>query len=465
MFEGDAMGTGKKGSKYECCECGYIGTGYLGKCPNCGQFGTMIQIVEEEKSASLPKTMMGIKSKSTKSKKLSSVSKTAIHRLSSGCSEFDRVVGGGIVSDSVNIISAPPGMGKSTLLLKIANNIAETYGNVLYVSGEESDSQVKSRADRILSTGVSDNLYIFSDTKMENIQKEIQDISPVFVVVDSLQMLWSENCDGALYGEKQALTCVNSIISDVKSGAGYCVFLVGQMTKDDELRGSREVEHAVDGVFYLDKIQNSQVRMFRATKNRFGNTEEVGMFEMNSTGLEEIPDPTRYFTSIHKGPQTGCALSIVKEGTRHIVVEVETLSDNSVFAYPQRVSRGISSDQVRVYLAVLTKAFGLKTLKKDVYLQVGGGLKVKEQTVGLAVCAALFSAISKTDIPQDTIFIGEVGLTGDVKRIPDVESIIKDCERFGFRRIIIPEACLPLKNKYKIDVVGISSVASLSSIL
>lgn len=456
---------GKKITRYECTDCGYVSTGYLGKCPGCGAFSTMVQVKLEDDAESLPKTMMGVKSKHVKSKKLSSVSKTSISRLSTGCSEFDRVVGGGIVSDSVNIISAPPGMGKSTLLLEIANNIAKTYGNVLYVSGEESESQVKSRADRIIPSGLSDNLYIFSDTKLENIQSEISDISPVFVVIDSLQILWSENCDGALYGEKQALTCVNSIISDVKSGAGYCAFLVGQMTKDDELRGSREVEHAVDGVFYLDKIQTSQVRMLRATKNRFGNTEEVGMFEMSSSGLEEIPDPTRYFTSIHKGPQVGCALSVVKEGTRHIVVEVETLSDNSVFAYPQRVSRGISSDQVRVYLAVLTKAFGLKTLKKDVYLQVGGGLKVKEQTVGLAVCAALFSAISKTDIPQDTIFIGEVGLTGDVKRIPDIESIIKDCERFGFKRIIIPEACLPLKNSYKkIEVIGISSVSSLSSI-
>lgn len=454
----------KHATKYECEECGYVSTGYLGKCPGCGKFGTLKEIKTETDASKLPKNMMGVKNKTVKSRKLSTVSKTAITRLDTGCSEFDRVLGGGIVSDSVNIISAPPGMGKSTLLLKIANNIAEKYGNVLYVSGEESEAQVKSRADRILLSGLSDNLYIFSDTKIENIQDEIRTISPVFVVVDSLQMLWSENCDGALYGEKQALTCVNTIISDVKSGAGYSAFIVGQMTKDDELRGSREVEHAVDGVFYLDKIQNLQVRTLRATKNRFGNTEEVGMFEMNSTGLEEIPDPTRYFTSIHKGPQIGCALSIVKEGTRNIVVEVETLSDNSVFAYPQRVSRGISGDQVRVFLAVLTKAFGLKTLKKDIYLQVGGGLKVKEQTVGLAVCAALFSAVSGRQIPQDTIFIGEVGLTGDVKRIPDAESIIKDCERFGFKRIIIPEACLPLKNKYKIEVIGITNITEIASI-
>lgn len=456
----------KSRTEYICSHCGYKSSGYLGKCPECGQFGTMEETkVESVPSATAsPKTMMGVKKKTVKSNKLSSISKTSIKRISSGMSEFDRVMGGGIVSDSINIISAPPGMGKSTLLLQASNYIAETYGPVLYVCGEESPSQVRSRADRILGS-ISDNLFIYADTMLENIEQEILDIKPKLLVVDSLQMMYSSNCDGALYGDKQALTCVNSLISDVKTSGDFAVFLVGQMTKEDELRGSREIEHAVDAVFYLDSLTNSPVRMLKATKNRFGNTKEVGLFEMDSSGLNEIVNPSTYFTSLHKAPQIGCALSVIRDGTRSIVVETESISDNSLFAYPNRVARGISLDQLKVLLAILYKELGVNTYKRDVFTQISGGLRIKSESIALSVCASIYSSVKKIPIPQDTIFIGEIGLTGGLKRITDIDSIIKDCERFGFRRIIIPEACKPLKSKHKIDVVAISSLSELASII
>ena len=456
---------GKRKTDYICKECGYKTSGYLGKCPECNSWNSFEEFYIEKESSSLssPKSMMGVKSKSITSSKLSSVLSSSILRIDTGNSEFNRVVGGGIVKDSVNIISAPPGMGKSTLLLQIANYIAEHEGPVLYVSGEESDTQVKLRADRILKT-ISDNLFIYTDTMLESIEQEIDSIKPVFIVIDSLQMLYSKNCDGTLYGDKQALTCVNALISNVKTRK-IAVFLVGQMTKEDELRGSREVEHAVDAVFYMDKIDKSQVRILRATKNRFGNTDEVGMFEMNSDGLNEIADPARYFTSLHKTPQVGCALSITKEGTRSIITEAEVLSDPNVFSYPQRVSRGVPSDQLKVYLAILEKELSVRAAKKDVYLQICGGLKIRDEAIGLSVCAAIYSSIKKIAVPQDTIFIGSIGLTGHIKKVADIESIIKDCERFGFKRIIIPDVCLPVKGKYSIDIVGISSLKQISTII
>lgn len=454
----------KKRSEYICKVCGYKSSGFLGKCPECNEWSTFEEVTLSSDPIVAPKNMMGVKSKSVSYSKLSSVSSSKIKRIKTGNKEFDRVVGGGIVSDSVNIISAPPGMGKSTLLLQISNYIAENEGPVIYISGEESEGQVKSRADRILSS-ISDNLFIYTDTMLENINKVINDLNPVFMVIDSLQMLYSSECDGALYGEKQALTCVNSIISNVKTTGQYAVFLVGQMTKEDELRGSREIEHAVDAVFYMDKLTNSQVRTLKATKNRFGNTEEIGLFEMNSDGLNEIDDPARYFTSLHTSPQIGCALSIIKEGTRNIITEIESLTDPNVFSYPQRVSRGIASEQLKVYLAILEKELSLKASKRDVYLQICGGLRIREESIGLSACAAIYSSIKKVPISQDTVFIGSIGLTGHVKKINDIESIIKDCERFGFKRIIIPDACKPIKGKYKIDIVYISKIGELASLL
>lgn len=445
-----------KKSEYICNTCGYKTTGFYGKCPSCGSFGTMEEVIKENTS----KNLLGVKSKKDSVERLNAISKNSLKRLDSGCNEFDRVMGGGIVSDSVNIISAPPGMGKSTLLLQIANNIAIKYGPVIYVSGEESKSQIKNRADRILSS-ISDNLFIFNDTMIENIIEEIKKIHPVFVIIDSIQMMYSSECDGVLGGDKQSFSCVNILIGAAKGPSPFAVFLVGQMTKDDELRGSREVEHAVDGVFYLERPGTTPVRMLRASKNRFGNADEVGMFEMNSFGLEEIIDPAHYFVSKKSSPQIGGALSVIKEGTRSIVTEIEALYEQNNFSYPQRIASGLSNDQLKLLLAILDKKVGIKSNNKDVYVQICGGLKAKTPSIHLALCASITSVLLNRPVPQDTIFIGEVGLTGEVKKVADIESVVKDCERFGFKNIIIPEANLPLREKYKIKITPIKSVSDL----
>lgn len=453
-----------KKSTYMCSSCGNKTIGFYGKCPACGQMGTMEEMEPEVKGGSAPKSLMGIKSREDTIEPLKSVSKNAVFRISSGMNEFDRVVGGGIVSDSVNIISAPPGMGKSTLLLEVANNIAEKYGVVLYISGEESKSQLKDRADRILPF-ISDNLFVREESMIENILVDIKTMSPVFVIVDSVQTLYSKDCDGVLGGEKQALTCVNTLISEAKSKSkskeSFAIFLVGQMTKDDELRGSREVEHAVDAIFYLDKISNSPVRMLRSTKNRFGNIDEVGMFEMVGEGLLEIKDPAHYFTSLHNCPEIGIALSAIKEGTRNIIVEIEALCENNTFSFPQRVSNGISNDQLKLLIAIIERELGLKMAKRDVYTQICGGLKIKTATINLALCTAIYSVYMNKEIPQDAIFLGEVGLTGYLKKVPDIDSMIKDCERFGFKTIYIPKANLPLKSTSKINIISIDKLGEL----
>lgn len=450
----------KKTTNYICSECGYKSATQYGKCPSCKSFGTMNEEVLE-----LPTVANRITSKNTNAKKLNTViASNTSNLLKTNIGEFDRVVGGGLVADSVNVISAPPGTGKSTLLLSVSQALASQNYTVLYIAGEESESQIKLRAERILEN-ISDNIYIKSETNLETILSTIDAISPQFLIIDSIQMLFSGECDGALGGEKQLLHCTSAILNKAKnSSKSMCVFFVGQVTKEDELRGSREFEHMVDAVFTLSLGDESGIlRMFKSTKNRFGDTSEVGLFEMCETGMKELINPNKYFITERTTPVSGSAISAIKEGSRTIAIEINALAESNNFTYPSRISQGINKDFLQIMLAIMENKLSSNTKKKDIYIQTSNGIKVKDTYIGLGIIAAIDSAVSKTPLPSDMAFIGEVSLTGEIKKVPNIDKIISDFERMGFKTIVIP-ANNTTKKYTKIEVKEIQNIKDLKTV-
>lgn len=450
----------KKTTNYICSECGYKSATQYGKCPSCKSFGTMNEEVLE-----LPTVANRITSKNANAKKLNTViASNTSNLLKTNIGEFDRVVGGGLVADSVNVISAPPGTGKSTLLLSVSQALASQNYTVLYIAGEESESQIKLRAERILEN-ISDNIYIKSETNLETILSTIDAISPQFLIIDSIQMLFSGECDGALGGEKQLLHCTSAILNKAKnSSKSMCVFFVGQVTKEDELRGSREFEHMVDAVFTLSLGDESGIlRMFKSTKNRFGDTSEVGLFEMCETGMKELINPNKYFITERTTPVSGSAISAIKEGSRTIAIEINALAESNNFTYPSRISQGINKDFLQIMLAIMENKLSSNTKKKDIYIQTSNGIKVKDTYIGLGIIAAIDSAVSKTPLPSDMAFIGEVSLTGEIKKVPNIDKIISDFERMGFKTIVIP-ANNTTKKYTKIEVKEIQNIKDLKTV-
>lgn len=451
----------KPSISYICSECGYKSATKYGKCPNCKSFGTMEEEIQET-----IKSINRMTSSNSNAKKLSTViASNTSNLLKTNIGEFDRVVGGGLVADSVNVISAPPGTGKSTLLLSVAQALAEQGNNVLYIAGEESESQIKLRAERVL-TNISDNIYIKSETNLETILSTIDAISPQLLIIDSIQMLFSSESDGALGGEKQLLHCSSAILNKAKNSANsMCVFFVGQVTKDDELRGSREFEHMVDAVFTLSLGDESGVlRMFRATKNRFGDTSEVGLFEMREEGMVELANPNKYFITERTTPVSGSAISAIKEGSRTIAIEINALAETNNFTYPSRISQGIGKDFLQIVLAIIGNKLSSNVKKKDIYIQTSNGIKIKDTYVGLGIVAAVDSAINQIPIPSDIAFVGEVSLTGEIKKVPNVDRIISDFERMGFKEIVVPKNNAQKKFS-KIKVIEIGNIKEISSII
>ena len=451
----------KKNTQYVCTECGYKAPIQYGKCPNCKSFGTLVEDIlpTEEKSNRMT-------SNSSKASVLKDVvASNTSNLLKTGIGEFDRVVGGGLVADSVNVLTAPPGTGKSTLLLSVCDALAVKGNNVLYIAGEESESQIKLRAERILEN-ISDKIYIKSETNLETILSTIDNVKPAFLIIDSIQMLFSENCDGSLGGEKQLLYCTSSILNKAKnSKSPMCVFFVGQVTKDDELRGSREFEHMVDAVFTLSLgDETGTLRMFRSTKNRFGDTSEVGLFEMREDGLKELPNPNKYFITERTTPVNGSAISAIKEGTRTIAIEINALAETNNFTYPSRISQGINKDFLQIILAVMENKLSANTKKKDIYIQTSNGIRVKDTYIGLGIVAAIDSAVSKIPISSDIAFIGEVSLTGEIKKVPNIDRIISDFERMGFKQIVIPKNNAQKKHP-KILVTEIENIKDIKDII
>lgn len=416
-----------KGSVFFCGECGYESTKWLGKCPACGSWNTML---EQKKISSVPSINNLTYAHAIP---LADVTTTASGRVSSGIGELDRVLGGGIVPGSVTLLGGDPGIGKSTLLMQTAAELTK-QGTVLYVTGEESASQLKLRAERL---GVGGDMLILAENDLSAIESEVDRVKPAYVMIDSIQTMYSADCSGT-NGSISQIREATSLITRMAKRTGAATFIVGHVTKDGAIAGPRILEHMVDTVLYFEGDRQDSFRLLRSVKNRFGSTDEIGVFEMRSTGMAEISDPSTLFITGAELP--GCAVTCAMEGTRPMMVEVQALLSTSPFSNPRRMAAGLDNNRLVLLLAVLEKKAGLRFYDKDVYTNVVGGIRLDERACDLAVAMCIAGAGADIALPPRTAILGELSLTGEVRPVNRLDKRIQECARLGFSHIVVPNS-------------------------
>ena len=416
-----------KGSVFFCGECGYESTKWRGKCPACGSWNTML---EQKKISSVPSINNLTYAHAIP---LADVTTTASGRVSSGIGELDRVLGGGIVPGSVTLLGGDPGIGKSTLLMQTAAELTK-QGTVLYVTGEESASQLKLRAERL---GVGGDMLILAENDLSAIESEVDRVKPAYVMIDSIQTMYSADCSGS-NGSISQIREATSLITRMAKRTGAATFIVGHVTKDGAIAGPRILEHMVDTVLYFEGDRQDSFRLLRSVKNRFGSTDEIGVFEMRSTGMAEISDPSTLFITGTDLP--GCAVTCAMEGTRPMMVEVQALLSTSPFSNPRRMAAGLDNNRLVLLLAVLEKKAGLRFYDKDVYTNVVGGIRLDERACDLAVAMCIAGAGADIALPPRTAILGELSLTGEVRPVNRLDKRIQECARLGFSHIVVPNS-------------------------
>jgi len=448
---------------YKCSNCGYKSPKWAGKCPDCGEWNTFEETEEIKNGSKTAKST----SKQTVSR-LAEVQTGNDQRLMTEIREFDRVMGGGIVRDSVTIITSPPGGGKSTLSLMAASALAKQGSRVLYATGEESDSQIKNRADRILET-IEQNIFILADTSMDRVLEAITEVDPDLIILDSIQTFsLAEFLPSRAGNPTQTMECASALVAQAKSKERpRSVLMIGQMNKSDEIAGLRALEHLVDTVLVLEGEGADELRCLVATKNRFGSTGEMGFFTMTETGLASIDNPSEYFvTKRQKGDNvSGSALTVLKEGSRPVIAEIESLVSASFTPYPSRISETMKKDTMNTLISILEQRGNLKLYDKNVVVKTTGGLYLKEQAANLAVLMSIASAVYNKPIPTDWAFIADVGLTGELKRVPSMEARIKELDRMGFEKVIVPLEGLRDTRLEHIEVVEVKSLSAVINML
>ena len=425
------MAKTKAKTQYVCQNCGSLSAKWLGKCPDCLEWNTF------QEEAVLPKQtrVEGISSQSAP-KPITQILSGDKERFDTGISELNRVLGGGLVKGSLTLISGDPGIGKSTLLLQCAHEIAKRYGTVLYVSGEESEEQIKIRGDRLSAT--AEKLFIVSETSMEVIEGHIRDLKPAFVIIDSIQTVYTEKVTSAPGSVSQVRECANSLMRIGKL-MGIPLFIVAHVTKQGELAGPRVLEHMVDSVLYFEGERTEEIRVLRTMKNRFGTTSEIGVFEMAAEGLVEVYDPSRIFLEDHRGAKEGSMVIGIMEGTRPLLVQVQSLVAETKAVMPRRSALGIEIPRLNMILAVLEKKLKIPFYASDVYVNVVGGLSVEGTFQDLGLALSLVSSAKGRDIKYDRLMaIGEIGLTGEIRPVNHVERLIGEGVKMGFEYFMIP---------------------------
>lgn len=434
-------------SQFVCNECGYAAPKWLGKCPGCGNFNTMqeelIKPVETAKAV-----RPALSSSVSKALPLSKVGYERTERVSSGIDEFDTVLGGGIVKGSLVLLGGDPGIGKSTLLTQVSAHLAKTR-KVLYVSAEESCSQVKMRCERL---GLdSENLYLLNETCLEDVEASLSDAE--FVVIDSVQAIYTEALSSASGSVGQVRECAARLMRIAKS-RNITFFIIGHVTKEGSLAGPKVLEHIMDTVLYFEGRQEDNFKLLRAVKNRFGSVQEVGVFEMTETGVKSVSDYSEIFLSETRGNAAGSAVTPSESGNRCMNVEIQTLITKTAYGLPRRLTLGIDYNKLVVLIAVLEKRCGIPFFSSDVYINAMGGIRLGEPSVDLAVCAALASAATDVPIDKYTAIFGEVGLTGEVRPVTYAEKRVNECVKTGFKKVILPaknmKACEKYKNKIEL---------------
>ncbi|MBP3762476.1 MAG: DNA repair protein RadA [Bacteroidales bacterium] len=437
---------------YFCQECGYQSSSWIGRCPECGKFGTFVEEVVTATPAGKAKS----KGKSDSApKRIQEVTYSETKRIATHCGEFDRVLGGGIVPGSLLLLGGEPGIGKSTLLLQTALAIHDR--RLLYVSGEESEQQIKMRADRI---GIStEECFVVSETVTQRIFEHVEAVQPDLLIVDSIQTISTEEVDSPAGSVSQIRQCTGEFQHYAKS-TGVPVLLIGHITKDGTLAGPKVMEHIVDAVLQFEGDRNYGYRILRALKNRFGSTAEIGIFEMQGSGLREVPNPSEFLLGQRDETLSGAAVAATLEGARPMFIEVQSLVSSAVYGTPQRNANGFDMRRLSMLLAVLEKRCGFKLGAKDVFLNIAGGLRVSDPAIDLAVACAVLS--SNVDIPVSprVCFAAELGLSGEVRPVSRVEQRVAEANRLGFERIFISKynARELDRGRYSLDIVPVSVI-------
>ena len=419
-------------SKYVCQSCGYETAGYLGRCPECGNWGTFVEEVESLAKKSPEINVLD----SVPPMKLTQIEMNSEIRMSTNISEFDRVLGGGIVQGSLVLIAGDPGIGKSTILLQTSGELAKNNKKILYVSAEESAGQIKLRAERL---GVkSDNLYIYPQTNLELIKKHIESMQPDLVIVDSIQAIYTSLIQSTAGSVSQIRECCNILMQTAKTG-NISIIVIGHVTKEGNIAGPKVLEHMVDTVIQFEGDKTKNYRILRSIKNRFGNTSEVGIFEMSSQGLTEVINPSEVFLKEYSQTQTpGSTIIVTSEGTRPLLVEIQALVGTTPYPAPRRIANGVDTGRVLQILAVLEKRIGLNLSKQDVYVNVIGGIDVSEPAADLGIALAIVTCVRDVVFDNQTAIIGEIGLSGEIRAVNHIEKRINEAQKLGFKRIIIP---------------------------
>lgn len=443
----------KAKTRFVCQECGYETPKWMGKCPSCNQWNTL---VEEVVVKSNPKHT-GIGQGSSQSpEKITSVQTKEESRMLTAMPEFNRVMGGGIVPGSLVLIGGDPGIGKSTLLLQISNQLAQKDISVLYISGEESTRQTKLRADRLGVT--SEQLYVLSETNLQLISNQIDQLAPAFIVIDSIQTIFKDEVTSAPGSVAQVRECTSELMRIAKT-KHVPIFIVGHVTKEGAIAGPRMLEHMVDAVLYFEGERHHTFRILRGVKNRFGSTNEMGIFEMKERGLQEVLNPSEIFLEERTQGVAGSTVVASMEGTRPVLVEIQSLISPTSFGQARRMATGIDHNRVPLLMAVLEKRVGLLMQNQDAYVKVAGGVKLDEPAIDLAVAVSIASSFKDQACSPHDVLIGEVGLTGEIRRVSRIEQRVQEAAKLGFKRAIIPSRNLDGWQAPKgIEVIGVDAI-------
>ena len=455
------MAKGKNASVFFCQECGYESSKWMGQCPGCRQWNTFVEesVVTRTQGKSTA-VSGGIKNKPAS---LMEISLEEEDRLSTHMQELDRVLGGGLVRGSLTLVGGDPGIGKSTLLLQVCRNLAGDEKNVLYVSGEESLKQIKIRANRI--GDFSEHLKLLCETSLETIEEIIRRTSPDVVVIDSIQTMYRESISSAP-GSVSQVREATSVLLQLAKGLNISIFIVGHVTKEGTVAGPRVLEHMVDTVLYFEGDRHASYRILRGVKNRFGSTNEIGVFEMETSGLKEVLNPSEFMLSGKPEDASGSIVVCSMEGTRPMLIEIQALVCHSNFGIPRRQTIGTDFNRVNLLIAVLEKRLGLSLGNCDAYVNIAGGIKIQEPAVDLGIAMAVVSSFKNKMIDNKMIAVGEVGLSGEVRGVSMIQARIQEARKLGFTTCVIPSVCMEsVKEIDDIQVIGVKSVKEAINLL
>jgi DNA repair protein RadA/Sms len=419
--------------QYECSACGHVSPKWLGLCPACGEWHTFEEKISEKKKSSKKHKVDISNSDESDAVALKDVKQSKEERISTNLSEFDRVLGGGLIDGSFLLLGGDPGIGKSTLMLQVAQKCPNL--KILYIAGEESASQIKQRADRIGMNG--ENLLIYNNTDVQNVISQARKIKPDLLVVDSIQTVFSSELS-SLPGSVQQIRECSAMFQQIAKKEGITTLMIGHVTKEGDIAGPRILEHMVDTVLHFEGDQSQLHRLLRGVKNRFGPANEVGVFEMRDTGLHEVNNPSDLFLAEMNSTVSGNCVTCVMEGSRPILIEIQALVTPSNYSTPQRTASGFDQRRLSLLIAVLEKRAAMSFAGQDVYLNVAGGLKINDTAADLAVVAALASSLKDEPVPEKSLYIGEVGLGGEVRRVPFLKQRLNEAEKMGFKDAVLP---------------------------